>query len=133
MKKKLSDLVIDAREWLQRIVDTTKGILGIDSESGKPMILAPDKMLSDRERVVLYLVGAYLSHRLGKLEKNSATLKDLSQDLGISYKVVKARVSELRHSGVVEDVGRGEVRIRFVTIEREVKEINAKSGGAKHS
>lgn len=54
-----------------------------------------------KKKILLCLAGAYVGNRIGRFNKDSLTAKEISSYTGLNEKIVRARLSELRKSGLV--------------------------------
>ena len=58
------ELLVDKNEQAKMLVQMARGILGIDKESGDPIILVSRRNLVDRHLISLYLCGKFFSAEL---------------------------------------------------------------------
>ena len=76
-----------------------------------PVFLKDFKGIKTSDAIISYLVGASLGFRLGILPKPALSIDQLSIYTGAGKEVVRARLSELNRSLMVETVDLGEKRI----------------------
>ena len=76
-----------------------------------------------------YLIGRFFAEKLGFVDKNTATNKEISETLRLPEKVLAARLSELIKRGFVEKVSRGEHRVVLANLERFLDEFLNKTKG----
>jgi len=128
IKKMLEELLIDREERLRRLIKKSKDILGIDKTSGEPIILVPRSKLSDKDRIALYILGAYFSYELGLRESPSVHRSELASKLGLDTKIVSARATELKREKIIKSSKRGEYEILIPGIEDLLDSIREKVG-----
>jgi len=102
---------------LAELVEETEDLVGI-SPDGEVIILADRKRLPDRDIIMLGLLGAYIGHKLGALQKETLTSAQLRKMLEKSAKITSTRLSELKRLGWIEKTDRGEYRITYLGILR---------------
>ncbi len=122
------ELLIDKTKRAKALVEKAKGILGIDKDTGEPLILVSRSKLTDRLLISLYLCGKYFASELGLVESPSATLEELSKKLGISKAVISARITELKREGKIRMINRGEYAVIFSMIGSILDEAREKIG-----
>jgi len=115
----VSELTISAD--LEDLLKRLKGIIAFAEEG--PVILIPRDRLSERDALLLHLVKAYVSYRLGKVDKESLSMAELITLTGTKPGTAAARLSEVVSLGYVERIGRGEYRITTLGIKNFLEEI----------
>ena len=128
-KKFLERLLVDERSVLEKLANQAQGIVGIDKDTGGPVILAPKTKLTDREQIFLMLLGSYFSYKLGKSKSESLSTNAIAEGLGLDYKAASARLSELKRERVVETVAKGEHRIVYANAESMLAGVKSKLAG----
>ncbi|MEM2320453.1 MAG: hypothetical protein QXS79_00995 [Candidatus Bathyarchaeia archaeon] len=99
-------LSVDIEDLLRGV----RGIIALTPEG--PVITVPrDRLGGDRNAILLNLVKVYVGYRVGRIEKDSLSVADLTSATGCKSGTVAARLSELTDMGFVERVGRGEYRL----------------------
>ncbi|MBS7641163.1 hypothetical protein KEJ12_05925 [Candidatus Bathyarchaeota archaeon] len=117
-------LSIDIEELLRNV----KGIIAITPEG--PVITVPrSKLGGDRNAILVSLVKAYVGYRIGRLEKDSLSVADLTAATGCKGGTVAARLSELTDMGLVERVGRGEYKVTTLGLKFFLDEVLPKIRG----
>jgi hypothetical protein len=104
-----------------KLIEEIGSIIKISSEG--PVLLKEFKGLKTSDVIVTYLVGSYLGYKLGILSKDSLTVDQLSAYTIAGKDVVRARLSELGRSLMVEAGEVGERRITktgLMNFEREI-------------
>lgn len=127
----LKELLIDEESILKELVTKAKKIFKIDKKSGRTVLLIPKTRLTDRESIILTLIGRYFGNKLNLFDSNSMTIVDLAQELNMTKPSVSARTAELKRERVVEMLARGEYRINYTEISRLLDEISEKASGSK--
>ena len=111
------DKVYPSLELLSRVtftVDTAKllqdlsGIVQIGPEG--PILVAERELPAD-ESIELCLLGQLIGFRLGKLDKDSLSVEDLSRAVGKARKTVANQIAGIVREGIVDRVAKGEYRI----------------------
>lgn len=98
----------------EQLVRDLNGIMKIAKEG--ILLLIPKERLTGPDLICLYLIGAYVGHKLGIFERDSMTLDELSQYTGIKKNVVAVRLTELARNRIVSS-DTGERRITSIGIE----------------
>ncbi|MCS7096472.1 MAG: hypothetical protein N3F10_01865 [Candidatus Bathyarchaeota archaeon] len=115
---------------LQELVGEFRGIIGFADKM--PHLLVPKEKLTDNETLALYLLAAYLGHRLGMLNSDVMTREELQVKLGKNPKITSTRLGELVKGEIVEKTGEGGYRITtfgIIQLKREwLPRIRAKLG-----
>ena len=104
-----------------KLIEEIGSIIKISSEG--PVLLKEFKGLKTSDAIVTYLVGSYLGYKLGILSEDSLTVDQLSAYTVAGKDVVRARLSELGRSLMVEAGQVGERRITKIGLMRFEKEI----------
>ena len=125
----LKELLIDEEAILKDLVNKAKKIFKIDKKSGRTVLLIPKTPLSDRELIILTLIGRYFANKLNLFDSSSMAIEELAQELNMAKPSVSARMSDLRRERIVEMLARGEYRINYTEISRLLDEISEKVSG----
>ena len=120
------ELLVDKTSRAKALVAKAKGIVGIDEETGEPIILVSRAKLTDRLLIGLYLISKFFASQLELKDTPAATLNELSEKLGIDKDVVSARASDLRREGKVRSPSRGSYEIVFPLIDAILDEVKSK-------
>lgn len=110
---------------LARIISEISGLVEISS-SGP--IVNPSLDLPARSAICLALLGAYIGNRIGKLNKDTLSVSELSKLIGKAKKTVTNELPKLIEGGLVERVSEGEYRITELGIRRTEEIIRALRG-----
>ena len=89
--KILKDIVLTVD--LERIIEDLKGIIEISKEG--PHILISKSKLTDREFLMLNLLGMHIAYKLGISERDYLSKEELREGLGKSAKILSTRLGEL--------------------------------------
>lgn len=110
---------------LVNLVNEISGLVEISSEGP---IININLDLSTRNAICLALLGAYIGNRIGKLNKDTLSVSDLSKLTGKAKKTVTNELPKLIESGLVERTCEGEYRITELGIRRTEDIIKAIKG-----
>lgn len=127
----LKELLIDEEAILKVLVNKAKEIFKIDKKSGRTVLLIPKTRLTDRELIMLALIGRYFANKLNLFDSSSMTTEDIAQELNRAKPSVSARMVELKRERIVEMLARGEYKINYTEISRLLDEISDKVSGSK--
>jgi hypothetical protein len=105
-KEALSQLVVSEDDLVGQAVEKAKGLLAIEGSTGRVVLRVPKTSLPARSLILLFLIGEFFAHRLGKTEFTSLSPIKLSIATGINPDTISARLSELVDSGVVLKAGK---------------------------
>jgi len=122
------ELLIDKTKRTESLVKKAKDILGIDKDSGDTVVLVSRAKLTDKEIIVLHLVGKFFASELGLVNTPSATYAELSRKTGIDAAVVAARLHDLKNEGYVRSPKRGEHEVVFPRIDEFLDSVRQKVG-----
>jgi len=123
----LKELIYDEEVEFKRLVPKVKKLVRVKRD-GTPVIFDRDRLTQD-ELIMAYLIGRFFAEKLGFVDKNTATNKEISETLRLPEKVLAARLSELVKRGFVEKVSRGEHRVVLANLERFLDEFLNKTKG----
>lgn len=127
----LKELLIDEESVLKELVNKAKKIFKIDKKSGRTVLLIPKTRLTDRELIILALIGRYFANKLNFFDSSSITIGGVAQELNMATPSVSARMSDLKRERVIEMLARGEYRINYTEISRLLDEISEKVSVSK--
>lgn len=125
----LKELLIDEEAILKDLVNKAKKIFKIDKKSGRTVFLIPKTRLTDRELIILTLIGRYFANKLHLFDSSSMTRDEVAQELNIAKPSVSARISDLKRERIIELLARGKYRINYTEISRLLDEISEKVSG----
>ncbi|GBC69663.1 hypothetical protein HRbin01_01365 [archaeon HR01] len=117
IKEKLRDLVIE-EEISPELVEKVKKFIRL-TRRGQIVFVVPKEKLTIRDQILLYLLGKRLAKELEFVEKDSASIEEISSGLGADYFSVASRLSELKSQHYVLSVERGE----YIMVLARLKEI----------
>jgi predicted transcriptional regulator len=101
---------------LQKLIEGLKDVIALAPEG--PELLISKRRLTDSEIIQLYLLVAYMGHKLGHLNKDSMSKKELQTRLGKSSKITSTRLGELCREGVAIKTEEGSYKITTIGIKR---------------
>jgi len=100
-EKKVRELVWKEEDFMSEIVDKLKQIMRID-EKGNPYFLIQYDKLKDIDKLGLHLITHFLAKRLGVMESDLISIKELSRISGVKYDVTAARLKDMFDRGLVQ-------------------------------
>ena len=119
-------MTIDIADLIEELKDL------VSLSDGRIIILADRRELSDKDVLMLGLLGAYMGYRIGALQKDTLSSSELREMLEKTAKITSTRLGELRKEGWVEKTDRGEYRVTPLGIfkfrEKRLPKILAKLG-----
>lgn len=84
-------LTVDVKELIDDLHDLVK----IEHDGSLYLTVSKRGAIRDREAVMLLLIGAYTAQKIGRRERGSLSLDELSMMTGKPRKLVSTRLSEL--------------------------------------
>ena len=109
---------------LQKLIEDFKDVIAIASEG--PELLISKRKLTDSEIIQLYLLAAYMGHKLGHLSRDSMSKEELQTRLGKSSKITSTRLGELCREGMAIKTEEGSYKIATIGIKRLQEEALSK-------
>ncbi len=106
---------------LGKVVEACKGVVAVTEEG--PVVLIPKQKLTDNETLLLMLLAAWVSCKLGKTDKDELSGNKLQEWLGKNGKITGTRLGELRRERLVTKTENGEYRLSTLGIKRLVDDI----------
>lgn len=104
----LAELLLDAEEVDRaRLARGLKGILGIDTETGRIVIKPGFTALNSRQKILAYLLGRKAAFLLGVSESEAVTPKEIPDETGLPSGTVHPTLKGLRESRSVSQVQGG--------------------------
>lgn len=103
--KVVSDLIISLD--MEELMRSLKGVIGI-SDDGL-VILKTD--LSTDVSIMLCLIGALVSRKIGKMDKETLDVEGIAKLTGKATKTIRNEMPDLIKKGWVDRVERGEYRV----------------------
>lgn len=102
--KVVSDLTINLD--LEKLVRSLKGLVGISDEG---LVILNTDLPADTS-IMICLIGAHLSSRMGKMDKETLATGEITRLVGKAQKTIRNEIPGLIKKGWVDRVGRGEYR-----------------------
>lgn len=103
--KIVSDLTINLD--LEELARSLKGLVGISDEG---LVILNTDLPADTS-IMICLIGAYVSSRMGKMDKETLATGDITRLVGKASKTIRNEIPGLIRKGWVDRVGRGEYRV----------------------
>ena len=94
---------------VEKLIEDLKGAIEVSEEGA--YILIPKNKLTDKELLMLCLLGKRLAYMLGISEKDSLSRNELREELDKSAKIVSTRLGELCREKLVARTENDEYRI----------------------
>ena len=116
-------------ENLDQLVDDLQGILRIAKEG--PYFIRSLDNLTNKDRLLLALLGAYVGHKLGILDEDSLTIDELSTITQVKKSVAKVEASYMVRDRLAELVETGKRRLTTIGIDYTKREVLPKVEVAK--
>ncbi len=102
--KVVSDLTINLD--LEELMKSLKGLIGISDEG---LIILKTDLPTDLS-IMLCLVGAHVSSRMRKLDRETLSTGDIAKLVGKAAKTIRNEIPSLMRKGWVDRIGRGEYK-----------------------
>src|SRR5437660_3665743 len=116
-KQILSSLLTDESETLNRLVQKAQLVFKINKKTGEVLLLPPRSKLTDKQLIVVHLLGKYFASKLELSPNDSLSFDELRKLTSLEESSISARVSELRKEGLAETGERGVYRINYQSLE----------------
>jgi hypothetical protein len=101
---------------LPKLIEDFKNVIALATEG--PELLIPKRRLTDTEIIQLYLLAAYMGHKLGRLSRDAISKKELQTRLGKTSKITSTRLGELCREGVAIKTEEDNYKITTIGIKR---------------
>ena len=106
---------------LEKLVDDCRNVIAVAPEG--PNLLVSKQELTDSETLALNLLAAYVSNRLGLLNKDTLSKEELQKRLGKSAKITSTRLGELSREELATKTEEGNYKITTIGIKRLQEEV----------
>ena len=116
-KEILSSLLTDETESLSRLVTKAQRVFKINKKTGEVLLLPPRSKLTDKQLIIVQLLGKYFASKLELSPTDSLSFDELKKLTSLEESSISARVSELRKDGLAEAGERGVYRINYQSLE----------------
>jgi hypothetical protein len=101
---------------LPKLIEDFKNVIALANEG--PELLISKRRLTDSEIIQLYLLAAYMGHKLGRLSRDAMSKKELQTRLGKTPKITSTRLGELCREGGAIKIEEGNYKITTIGIKR---------------
>jgi hypothetical protein len=111
----LEKLVVEEKDLtkqLASLVDCASKIFRIERPSGK-IVFEDFGGLSDRQRILVVLIGKYFARRLGMVEDPAVSISEIGSELGRPVTALSGPVRESVKAGLVEYLPSRKYRIAY--------------------
>lgn len=97
----------DTLNELEELVNAASKFIKVESESGE-VFFASDKSLTNRDKIVLLLIGKYFAKELGLISNGALNLNEMSSQLNIAGTTLSKPVGQLVSDRIIrkEDDGK---------------------------
>jgi len=102
--KVVSDLTISLD--LEELMRGLKGLIGISDEG---LVILRTDLPADAS-IMLCLIGAYVSSRIGRMDRGTLATREIAKLVGKAAKTIRNEMPNLMRRGWVDRVNRGEYR-----------------------
>lgn len=116
----------DTLRELGELVNLSSRLFKIEQESSG-VIFDQNVSLSNRDRILLLLVGRYFSKEMGILEYDGLPIADISKQLGIPNTTLSAPLGDLVKKNILRKNENGEYRVVYHQIKNELQRLNGKT------
>lgn len=111
--------------YMPDLINMMNNIVGILEITSEGPLINPMIDLSAKNAICLALLGAYIGNRVGKLQKDTLSVNDLSKSTRKARKTISNDIPKLIESGLVEKVSEGEYRITQLGMRKAEEIISA--------
>jgi len=101
---------------LPKLIEDFKDVIALTPEGQE--LLISKRRLTDSEIIQLYLLAAYMGHKLGHLSRDSMSKKELQTRLGKTSKITSTRLGELCREGMAIKTEEDNYKITTIGIKR---------------
>lgn len=106
-KKQLRELLYDEEEILQELIIKVKPLLQINKTDGRINFTISSKILTDKQTIILYLIGAQFVYDLDLRDKFEVTNQELIGFTGKTKHTINPRLAELKQESKIKSAVRG--------------------------
>ena len=127
MSKKdiLKRLIYEEELEFENLVPKVEKLVKI-KKNGSPVIVCNENKLTQKEIMMLYIIGKFFAKQLGLSETESAFNKEIAEAYGLKDNVVGARITELKDDKYIEKISTGEHKVSTVKLEEFLDKLLAK-------
>ena len=122
-KDKLEELYVDEEKIMTEVFERIKPLIGISKGGGEIIFNIPLENLTNHQKILIYMIGAYFAHELGEREEKEVTIDELEIFLKKKRNVVRARLSELRMKNKIKLTGEGKNILNPLSILEDIDDI----------
>jgi hypothetical protein len=127
-KEILKDIILkeeDVLAQLERLVKLARPFLKIEENTGR-IILSSDFRFTNYEKMFLFLLGKYFAYHSEILKETTASIRDISEGLGIVVTTLSAPLGRLVRDHVVDKTQKDSYQVNPHRIEATLKEMSQK-------
>ena len=115
----------DTLKELGELVTLSSGFFKIEQKSAS-IIFNQDVSISNRDKIILLLIGRYFSKEMGVLQSDGLPIADVSKQLGIPNTTLSAPLGDLVKKKIAHKSDSGEYRIVHHQIKNELQRLSSK-------
>jgi len=116
----------DTLKELGELVTLSSGFFKIEQESAS-VIFNQDVSISNRDKIILLLIGRYFSKEMGVLQSDVLPIAEISKQLGIPNTTASAPLGDLVKKKIVRKTDNGDYGIIYHRIKNELQRLNDKA------
>ncbi len=116
----------DTLKELGELVTLSSGFFKIEQESAS-IIFNQDVSISNRDKIILLLIGRYFSKEMGVLQSDVLPIAEISKQLGIPNTTTSAPLGDLVRKKIVRKTDNGDYGILYHQIKSELQRLNGKA------
>lgn len=109
---------------IQKIAKECEGLIVYLSD--QPIILKPNKKLTDTETILLWLLAYYLGNEINIIESKSISTDFFQSKLKKSRKIIITRLNELAKNNMIKKISASDYTLTYLGISLMQKEILSK-------
>lgn len=109
---------------IQKIAKECEGLIVYLSD--QPIILKPNKKLTDTETILLWLLAYYLGNEINIIESKSISTDFFQSKLKKSRKIIITRLNELAKNNMIKKISASDYALTYLGISLMQKEILSK-------
>lgn len=122
----IEDLFVTKEKMIEKLVEKSQGILGIEKDKKEILFLIPKNSLTDKEMIVLYLLGKFFLKEVGLESESVVSLEELSEKTGLENQAISKRIFELRKNGIINSPDRSKYEIEYTNVDEILEDIKKK-------
>lgn len=122
LAEKIRKRLLIESEITDELIDKAGKLIGL-TKDGKVVFKIDRDKISMADQILLYLIAKKLAYEAKLTDKDSCPLLELERELGISARVIAARLSELVRKNLVERLEVGTYRVSPIAINETINRL----------